>query len=152
VSDLILVCYDGSELARRAIDAAAELVSMRRAVVLNVGPPLTTLEWDALLVPGTLDFEHVNAMAARELAEQGAIYARRAGFEAEAKGGVAAPIWQAIVTYAEVVDAAVIVLGSRALTGVGELAKGSTSHRVAEHAGRPVFVVPPPIAESTSGA
>ena len=42
-----------------------------------------------------------------------------------------------------VVGAAVIVLGSRGLTGVRELVEGSLSHEVAEHARRPVLVVPP---------
>jgi nucleotide-binding universal stress UspA family protein len=38
----------------------------------------------------------------------------------------------------------VIVLGSRGLTGVREAFEGSVSHDVAEHAGRPVLIVPPP--------
>jgi nucleotide-binding universal stress UspA family protein len=35
------------------------------------------------------------------------------------------------------------VLGSRGLTGVRELVEGSLSHQGAEHARRPVLVVPP---------
>ena len=34
----ILICYDGSADARRAIEAAAELLGPRRATVLDVGP------------------------------------------------------------------------------------------------------------------
>ena len=102
------------------------------------------------MVSGTLDFEHVNAQAARELAEQGVVHARRAGFDARPEGGVAAPVWQTIVTYAEDIQAALIVLGCRAPSGLGELVKSSTSHRVAEHAGRPVLIVPPPHAEATA--
>ncbi len=42
VSDAnILICYDGSDSAKHAIDAAAEILGPRRAVVLDVGPPLT---------------------------------------------------------------------------------------------------------------
>src|SRR5216683_2884085 len=40
----MLICYDGSEGARRAVDAAAELVSVvsgRTTVVLAVASPLT---------------------------------------------------------------------------------------------------------------
>ncbi len=36
----VLICYDGSDGARRAIDAAAALLGPRRAVVLDLGPPL----------------------------------------------------------------------------------------------------------------
>jgi nucleotide-binding universal stress UspA family protein len=142
VNDEILICYDGSQEAQRAIEAAGELLSGRRAIVLNVGPTLTPVESVALMTPAAMDFDHVNAASAQEVAEQGAELARLAGFEAEARGGVAAPVWKAIVTYAEIVDAPLIVLGARALNGLGELVKGSVSHKVAEHAGRPVLVVP----------
>jgi nucleotide-binding universal stress UspA family protein len=110
--------------------------------VLNVGTTVTPAESVALMTPAAMDFDHVNAASAREVAEQGADIACRAGFEAEARGGVAAPVWEAIVTYAEIVDAPLIVIGARALNGIGELVKGSVSHKVAEHAGRPVLVVP----------
>ncbi len=49
----------------------------------------------------------------------------------------------AVVGVADEIDAAVIVLGSRGLTGVRELARGSVSHDVAGHAERPVLIVPP---------
>ncbi|HEY2938173.1 MAG TPA: universal stress protein [Gaiellaceae bacterium] len=48
-----------------------------------------------------------------------------------------------IIDVADEVDAAVIVIGSRGLRGVSELFEGSVSHDVAEHAGRPVLIVPP---------
>jgi len=144
MSGTILICYDGSEGARRAIDAAAALFSSRRAVVLNVGAPLDRIESAALMTPATLDFEHVNAAGARELAGQGAGYARRRGFEAKPTGGVAAPVWETIVNYAEEIDADLIVLGSRALSSFADVLKAGVSHKVAEHAGRAVFLVPPP--------
>jgi hypothetical protein len=37
----ILICYDGSESSRHAIDAAAAVFGARRAVVLDIGPALT---------------------------------------------------------------------------------------------------------------
>ena len=37
-----------------------------------------------------------------------------------------------------------IVIGSRGLSGLKEMLKGSLSHQVAEHAGRPVLIMPPP--------
>jgi len=38
----------------------------------------------------------------------------------------------------------VIVIGSRGLSGLREMLEGSLSHQLAEHAGRPVLIVPPP--------
>jgi nucleotide-binding universal stress UspA family protein len=141
----ILICYDGSADADRAIDAAAALLGPRLAIVLDVGPAITPVESLATLspvVPGAA-FEQLNAEDALARARVGAERARRAGFLAEARGEVVAPTWEGIVDVAEEIDAAVIVLGSRALDGVHELFEGSVSHQVAEHAGRPVLIVPP---------
>jgi nucleotide-binding universal stress UspA family protein len=141
----ILICYDGSDEARRAIDAAAALLGPRRAVVIDVGAPLTPAESVATLspvVPGAA-FEELNMSVAQERAADGAERARGAGFSAEARAEVAAPTWEDIVDVADEIDAAVIVLGSRGLTGARELFEGSVSHDVAEHAGRPVLIVPP---------
>jgi nucleotide-binding universal stress UspA family protein len=142
----ILICYDGSDEAKRAIDAAAALLGPRRAVVIDVGAPLTAAESVASLssvVPGSA-FEELNMAAAREQADAGAERARGVGFTAEARPEVAAPTWEDIVDVADEIDAAVIVLGSRGLTGARERFEGSVSHDVAEHAGRPVLIVPPP--------
>ncbi len=142
----ILICYDGSDDAQRAIDAAADLLGPRRAVVLDVGPPLTAAESlvaTAPVTPGAA-FEELNKDDARQRARAGAELARRAGFIAEPRAGLAAPTWEGIVDAADEIDAAVIVLGSRGLKGAREVFEGSVSHDVAEHAGRPVLIVPPP--------
>jgi nucleotide-binding universal stress UspA family protein len=143
--DVILICYDGSDGAVRAIDAAAELFGPRRAVVLDVGPPLTPAESAAVFSPvaPAAAFEELNADDARKRAREGAARATRAGFEAEPRGGIAAPTWQGIVDVANEIDAAVIVVGSRGLDGAQEVFEGSVSHDVAAHAGRPVLIVPP---------
>ena len=77
-------------------------------------------------------------------ARAGAELARQAGFEAEARGDLAEPTWEGIVVAADEIDAAVIVIGSRGLSGAKELFEGSVSHEVAAHARRPVLIVPPP--------
>lgn len=142
----ILICYDGSDHAQRAIDAAADLLGPRRAVVLDVGPPLTAAESLAVTTPVTpgAAFEGLNEDDARQRARAGADLAQRAGFAAEARAGLAAPTWEGIVDTADELDATVIVLGSRGLKGAREAFEGSVSHQVAEHAGRPVLIVPPP--------
>jgi nucleotide-binding universal stress UspA family protein len=143
----ILICYDSSEASERAIDAAAELLADRHAIVLNVAPFLTTAESYALLTPTPYNFEELNLDSALEQAHAGAETARRAGLTAEARADIGAPTWDGVVEVADELDAAVIVIGSRGLTGAREAVKGSLSHELAEHAGRPVLIVPPPRAK-----
>ena len=141
----ILICYDGSADSDRAIEAAAKLLGPRRAVVVDVGPILTGPESVAALsavVPGGA-FEELNEDGARQTARAGAERARGAGFDAEPRAVLAEPFWNGIVDVADDIDAAAIVLGSRGLKGIREQFEGSVSHEVAEHAGRPVLIVPP---------
>jgi nucleotide-binding universal stress UspA family protein len=141
----ILICYDGSASARRAIEEAAKLLGPRRAVVLDVGPLLTEAESLASLssvVPGNA-FEDLNAADATTRAREGAERARHAGFDAEPREELAAPTWEGIVDVAAAIDAALIVMGSRGLSGIREALAGSVSQQVADHAGRPVLIVPP---------
>lgn len=142
----ILICYDGSQDAARAIEAAAKLFGRHRAVVLDVGDPITPAESLAAISPvaPSAAFEAVNTDDAEQVAARGAELARTAGFEAEGRAIVDAPTWEAITDVANELDAAVIVIGSRGLTGLREAAEGSVSHMVAKHAGRPVLIVPPP--------
>jgi nucleotide-binding universal stress UspA family protein len=142
----ILFCHDGSDNADHAIEVTAGLLGRRRSVVLDVGPPLTAAESIATLspvVPGAA-FEDLNTADALTRARAGAEHARIAGFEAEARATIGAPTWEGIVDVADEIDASVIVLGSRGFTGFQEALQGSVSHDVAEHAGRPVLIVPPP--------
>jgi nucleotide-binding universal stress UspA family protein len=140
----ILICYDDSPGARRAVAEAAVLFGDRHAVVLDVAPPLTRAESYVSMSPMPPDFDEVNAESGLEHARPGAELARQAGLKAEARTEVMAPTWQGVVYVADEIGAAVIVIGSRGLSGISELLKGSLSHEVAEHAGRPVLIVPPP--------
>jgi len=140
-----LITYDGSEASRRAIDVAAEMFPSRPAVVLNIAPPMTFTE--AMVATTTLGpaavLEELNTVSAREKAEAGADYARRRGLDAEPREGTASSTWEGILEIADEMDAAVIVVGSRGLSGLREAAQGSVSHSVATHATRPVLIVPP---------
>lgn len=141
----LLLCYDGSEDSARGIDAAAALFEGRPAFVLTVAPSLTYAEAMALTaspLPGRA-FEDLNQAAARERAELGVERARKAGLVAQPYARLGEPIWQAIIDTADELDAAVIVIGSRGLAGLRELARGSVSHDVATRTRRPVLIVPP---------
>jgi nucleotide-binding universal stress UspA family protein len=104
---------------------------------------LTGAESVAELSAVAPNFEELNREEALSSARAGAALARSVGFEAEARADLAAPTWDGIVAAADEINASVIVIGSRGLKGARELFEGSTSHEVAEHARRPVLIVPP---------
>jgi nucleotide-binding universal stress UspA family protein len=141
----ILICYDGSDGAKHAIEAAAGLLTERRAVVLDVAPFLTLEESVGTAgAPIGVDFETLNKEAALEQANEGATLARESGFEAEARAEQASPTWQGVVGVADEIGAAAIVIAGSGLSGLRETVKGKVPRTVAEHAGRPVLLVPPP--------
>jgi len=142
--DPILICYDGSDEARNAINTAASLLKTRRAIVLEIESPMRVSGSFAALSSDVLGnaFGDLNAEDALRRSRSGAELAREAGFTAQARAGLAAPTWEGIVDTANEVDASVIVIGSRGLTGARERLEGDVSHEVAEHAGRPVLIVP----------
>jgi len=143
--EVILFCYDGSDEAKRSMESAADLLTTRDAVVVDVGSFLTGAESLAAVSPGVdvPTLEKLNRDAALERAEDGVAYARRFGFDAEARDVLADPAWQGILELADDVDASVIVVGSRGLNGAKELIEHSFSRALTEHASRPVLVVPP---------
>ena len=70
----ILICYDGSDEARRAIDTAAALLASHDAVVVEVSPIMTFAEAMTAtnsVVPGNA-YDDLNKSAALEHAEDGA--------------------------------------------------------------------------------
>jgi nucleotide-binding universal stress UspA family protein len=142
----ILICYDGSEDARRSIPAARDVLGPRRAVVLDVAPVLTAAQSYAVMASaiGGFEFAELNAAEALQRATEGGDLARVAGFDVEPRSELAALTWEGILDVADGGDVDVIVIGSRGLAGVRERVEGSVSHQLAEHSGRPVLVIPPP--------
>lgn len=139
----MLICYDGSRDARRAIMAAADLLVRRPAVVLDVTPAVTAEEHEAaFLTPGPDSIE-LRVRDVRRVAHRGALLARAQGLEATGRIAVAGQVWKAVVQIADDVDASVIVVGSRRADEAHEVLDGSLSHDIARHAGRPLLVVPP---------
>jgi nucleotide-binding universal stress UspA family protein len=143
----LILCYDGSENAAHAIERAAELLSARVAVVLTVWQPVATMgsfAW-AGAMGGVADFTELDRAALEinnRIAQQGVGIARDAGFEAEPLGVQAAgAAWHAIVEVAQDHDAALIVMGSRGLTGVRSALMGSVSSAVVHHSDLPTLVI-----------
>jgi nucleotide-binding universal stress UspA family protein len=157
----IVVCYDGSDTARRAVRETGELFGSRQALVVTVWDPSLPYE-AAMMSQGEpdmmtplgpeMEFLDVEAAQAGEerlqarahrTAHDGADLASSFGLEAEAlvvaddRGNVAG----AIVELARERDAAAIVIGSRGLSGLRARLEGSTSSAVLKRSSCPVVVV-----------
>ena len=155
----ILIGYDGSDAARRAVRETAELFGSRQVLVVTVWDPSLPYE-AAMMSPGELDTmapvapeildveaaqaseERLQAQAHRT-AHDGGELAGSLGLAAEAlvvaddRGNVAG----AIVELARERDAAAIVIGSRGLSGLRARLEGSTSSAVLKHSSCPVVVI-----------
>jgi len=150
--EMILIAYDGSADSQSAVQRAAELMPDQPATVLTVWEPFDDimaragagmLSWPE---QGMLDEIDAASMdSARTRAEQGAEHARRAGLHPQVRVGMrGATVAETILVAADEVEANVIVLGTRGLSGLKSLLLGSVSHAVLQHASRPVLVVPSP--------
>jgi nucleotide-binding universal stress UspA family protein len=145
-----LLCYDGSEDARAAIEHAGKLLGGQATTVLTVWEPflevLTRTSYGGAMAMGTIDIESIDAAnrdGAQNRAEEGAELARGVGLDATPRSGARVTTFaDAIIDVADELDAAAIVVGSRGLTGVKSLLLGSVSHGLLQHADRPVIVVP----------
>jgi nucleotide-binding universal stress UspA family protein len=146
-ADPLILCYDGSEDAKHAVAAAGALFPQRQALVLTVWQPLSSVgsvAWSgATAVVNYPELDRAAAERGGEIAAEGVALARAASLEAEPVAIEAAgPIWEAIVEIAESRGAAVIVMGSRGLTGLRSVLLGSVSSAVVHQAARPVLVIP----------
>jgi nucleotide-binding universal stress UspA family protein len=138
----VLFAYDGSDLAKLAIDEAGrQLVAGREAIVLTVWQP-----FNVGFVPSTgLEFDAAQALevkhAAEQTAQEGASLAQAAGFRARSAALEAAPAWKQIVSCADERDASLIVLGSHGHSGLSDVLVGSVASAVAAHSRRSVLIV-----------
>ena len=147
---MILLCYDGSEDARAAIDHAGELLGGQPVTVLTVWKPfvevLTRTSYGFGMTAGMVNIEQIDAAneeGAKNRAQDGAELARQAGLDAAPLTcAVVSTVAAAILQQAGELDAIAIVVGSRGLTGLKSLLLGSVSHALIQHADRTVIVVP----------
>ena len=137
----MLVAVDGSDAARRAIDAAAALAKDApvEAVLLNVreGPG-----YHGDLPP--YDYERLSAIQrdAQKTVLDGALaHARLAGLDrAIVQGELGTPATE-IARVAKEREVAMIVMGTRGMTALGGLLLGSVAQRVVHLAHVPVLLV-----------
>jgi nucleotide-binding universal stress UspA family protein len=138
----VVFAYDGSELAKLAIDAAGrQLAPGRDALVVTVWQP-----FDVGFVPAVelrLNAAEIDDVrqAAEQTAAEGASLAAAAGFTARSAAVQAAPTWKGVVEAADEHDASLIVLGSHGRTGLAGVLIGSVAEAVAAHSRRSVLIV-----------
>ena len=149
----ILICYDGSEGARRAIETTGRLFPGRSALVLHAWSPIAIVaeSYGGAVAMPAYDDEALRAEASK-LAEDGCKLAKEAGLDARPE--IAEVTFKGtthtILDCARRYDAALVVLGARGLSTFKSLVLGSVSHSIAQHAHVPVLIVPPPSTEDTA--
>lgn len=138
----VVFAYDGSDLAKLAIEEAGrQLAPGREVLVLTVWQP-----FDVGFVPTVplgLDAAEIADVreAAAQTAADGASHAQAAGFKASGLEIEAAPTWKGLVQTADEHDASLIVLGSHGRTGLAGVLLGSVAEAVAAHSRRSVLIV-----------
>ena len=138
----VLFAYDGSDLAKLAIEEAGrQLEAGRDAVVLTVWRPFGV----GFIPPPEVKFDAAASdevrRAAEETAAQGASMAQAAGFRAQTLAVKEATTWKGIARVADDRDASLIVLGSHGKSGFSGIFLGSVAGAVAAHSGRTVLIV-----------
>ena len=161
----VLLCYDGSDPAKRAIEQAGRVMG-GEAIVLTVWESVGSAilrhapsgktefgrEARGIAEDVVEELDASTAGRARATAAEGATLAATAGFDArslarralaETGERTAVTVWRAVLDVADDEAVGVIVLGSRGRSAVRSMVLGSVSYGVVHNSGRPVLIVPP---------
>jgi nucleotide-binding universal stress UspA family protein len=142
-----ILCYDGSDEARRAIEVAGELLGGGPAVVVTIwepyGPTLLAPVSSTIGVASGLakEFDEASVELARKTADEGVAHAVAAGFEDPEPLIAHGKPRDAIIEAAEGHGGRVIVMGNRGQGGAESALFGSVSTAVLHRSALPVLVV-----------
>ena len=140
----LILCYDGSAAAERAIRIAPVLVGRGRAarVLYAYKPTERSLGVVQAVTGGNIDAPVHGEADAHAVVDRGVVIARDAGFEVEPLLMVADRRTAALVAEtAEELDAPAIVMGTRGLSGLKSAVLGSVAREVVNAYHRPVVLV-----------
>src|SRR4051812_6618744 len=143
----VLLCYEGSEDAKHAIEQAGSVLGGRDALVVTV--------WQPTPAPGStasagatdstvdsVEVDRANADLGERLARDGVRIAQQAGLRAKPVAiRATGPVWKTIVEIADRHDAAIIAMGSRGPTGLRPMLRRSVSSAIVHHADRPTLII-----------
>jgi nucleotide-binding universal stress UspA family protein len=151
--ETVVIAFDGSPAARRAVEEAARVFRSSHVLVVTVweeglayvapSAPTEGMMMSPVVDPGVaLEIDRSVHDQAERVSQEGAALAKSLGLEAEP---LAVPderdVARTILTLADKHQAAAIVVGSRGLSGIRARLEGSTSKTLLKHAPCPVVVV-----------
>ena len=140
----LILCYDGSAAAERAIRIAPVLVGRGRAarVFYAYKPTERSLGVAQGITGGRVDAPVHGEADAHDIVDRGVAIAREAGFEADALLVEAdRRTAELVAETAEELDAPAIVMGTRGLSGLKSAVLGSVARDVVNAYHRPVVLV-----------
>lgn len=147
----MLIAYDGTKRANRALEYAAQLLRPSTVEILTAWEPVArqtaravsrTGMHQSTISPDSVEDDHAYEEALK-ICRQGTQLAENLGLVGRAHlVESATTISSAIVDAAHELDVDVIVTGTRALTGFRAWWTNSTAEHIVRTAGLPVFIVP----------
>jgi nucleotide-binding universal stress UspA family protein len=147
----VLICYDGSTSAQRALSVAASALDGAPAVLLNIWNPPQRVLADSFGLhesptgPSYAELERLTEERAAEILADGETRAGRLDFPVTSRQEPnRSTVWQTILDIADEVDATLIVAGTHGSIAVQSGLLGSVSNALVHHAQRPVLLVPSP--------
>lgn len=152
----VLICYDGSASAQRALSVAASALDGAPAVLLNIWNPPQRVLADSFGLhespagPSYVELERLTEERAADILTDGETRAGRLDFPVTSRQEPnRSTVWQTILEVADEVDATLIVAGTHGSTAVQSGLLGSVSNALVHHARRPVLLVPTPDADGS---
>lgn len=150
---VVLIAYDGTAHAQRAVEYAGRFLKADRAVVLTVwSPSRDALEAPAAPIEVDLDgppdpvvkLPDIALADAQRTNAEGMALAREAGLPAEPMCvATTATVWATIIDTGDALNADLIVTGTRGTTGLRSLLQSSVADHVLRRGHLPVLIVPP---------
>ncbi|MFO7858434.1 MAG: universal stress protein [Ectothiorhodospiraceae bacterium] len=140
----ILLPVDGSEMAQRAMNAAREMASSSGAdvVVLCVAVDRDVMPSELMAAShiNKKDVQDDRQQQAASVAQNAAKSLQDAGITVTSEVAVGDPA-QCIIERSRELNAPLVLIGRRGLTGFRELIMGSVSNKVVHYADCPVLVI-----------